>query len=107
MSTCAREGCSNDVPLSTRRGRKPIYCSPACRPSAYRPRANRFTVEVDHPAIEDGSRPFGQVFFVRITSRSHSVVVASELSRPSADYLAKELSGLLTTDGRKKGGGVD
>lgn len=106
MRTCAAPGCSNDVPVSRSRGRKAIYCSPECRPSAYRPRGARFAVEVDHAETDDGARPFGPVFFVRLRCRSKSVVVASELSRPSADYLAKELTDLLASDGRKKGGEI-
>jgi hypothetical protein len=64
------------------------------------------TVEVDHGTDEeDGGRPTGRVWLVRMRRGRSEVVVATELGRPSADYLAAQIADLVSSR-RKAGGGA-
>lgn len=107
-SICLAPGCANEVTQTSLRGRRTRYCSPACRPSAYRRRPpRRVTVEIAHEPVEDGARPLGRVWFVQLRNGAKSVVVATGLGRPSADHLARQLNDLLGQRERAKGGAVE
>jgi hypothetical protein len=92
---CAAADCENPVPPQSGRGRRAIYCSPPCRPTA-QPHTQRLRVEIDHQATESGERPSGRVWLVQLRRGNRSVVVASELGRPSAEHLAARITDLLT-----------
>jgi len=93
---CAAANCENPVPVQSGRGRRAIYCSPPCRPTAYQP-SHRLHAEVDHEAIESGERPSGRVWSVQLHRGNRSVVVATELGRPSAEHLAGRINDLLAS----------
>ena len=99
MTTCARSGCDNPLPAH-RRGRRPIYCAPACRPSQARPGA--LSVEVDHPEASPDGRPAERVWTVRLRRAERSVVIADSLGWPSAHALATQLEDLLTPPPRRR-----
>jgi len=99
---CAAPGCENPVPTSTGRGRRPIYCSVSCRPTASQSRHRRIEVDVTHEPTPDGDRPTGRVWSVILRRGIRQVVIASELGRPSAESLAAQVNTLLTND-RPKG----
>jgi hypothetical protein len=101
---CAAPGCENVVLRQNRRGRPPRYCSPACRPAAKAP-LRRLLVEVDHAPTTDQSRPLGRIWLVRLRRGQRSVVIASELGRPSADHLANQIRELLST--KTRGGAIE
>jgi hypothetical protein len=92
---CAAPTCDNVVPPQSGRGRRAIYCSPPCRPTATQ-HSNRLHVDIDHEVTEAGERPTGRVWSVHLRRGNRSVVVASELGRPSAEHLAAQINGLLT-----------
>ena len=97
--SCVAPGCTN--PPAERRhrhGRPPLYCSPACRR-----RAARITVEVDHDDLND--RPVGRVWHVRLRRRDRTVVIVDGLGRPSADYLADQITRFLLPTRRPRQGG--
>jgi hypothetical protein len=94
MKTCAAPSCDNPVPPSPR-GRPPIYCSPACRPSR-QPRSSSVYVEIDHPATSADGRPVERLWTVRLRRGNRAVVIADNLGWPSANALAHELFDLLT-----------
>jgi hypothetical protein len=52
-------------------------------------------VEVDHEGDETDGRPTGRVWLVRMRRGTTTVVVATNLGRPSADHLAGQISGLI------------
>jgi hypothetical protein len=107
MTLCAAPGCENPATRAGERGRRPLYCSPECRPSAYKPRSRRIAVQVGHEQTEEGARPFGPVWFVELQRAAKSVVIADGLSRPSADHLARQLTQLLGDNDETKGGEPD
>jgi hypothetical protein len=94
VTACAAAGCSNEVPAETRPGRPSIYCSPACRPS-FAGRGPGVTVTVGHEPTPDNTRPSGRIFFVQLRNGKRSVVVASEIGRPSAEDLARRINEVL------------
>ena len=93
---CAAEGCTNAVPQRTGRGRPFIYCSPACRPTAAKHHRAPLEVDVDHAPTPADERPAGRVWSVQLRRGTHTVVVATELGRPSAENLAAQISLLLS-----------
>ena len=102
---CAAPGCGAALPAQTGRGRRRIYCSQRCRARAVAG-GGRLTVEVDHEPVEDGTRPVGRVWLVRLRRGKHQVVVASELGRPSADHLANQIADVLSP-GRAQGAAME
>lgn len=104
--TCARPGCTN--PLVRRaRGRPPLYCSVACRHAAHRRRPDpRVSVEVDCEPGDVAARPTGHVWLVRLRRGDRIVEVATGLGRPSAEYLARQLSDLLEPPPLAEGGAM-
>ncbi|HET6920717.1 MAG TPA: hypothetical protein VFI46_14810 [Jiangellaceae bacterium] len=97
-TSCLGPGCTNPIERRHRRGRTPLYCSPNCRR-----RAGRVTVEVDHEDLI--GRPVGRVWLVRLRRRNRTVVVATGLGRPSADYLADQIACALQPAPRPRQGG--
>jgi hypothetical protein len=98
--TCAAPGCANPVHRPRRRGRPPIYCSPACRSrSRRRPTPGPLLVEVDHEPDHPGPRPAGPIWLVRLRRDTRTVTLATGLGRPSAEHLAHQITDLLTTPG--------
>ena len=91
---CAAPGCDEPVARGGR-GRPRIYCSLACRPQRLRTGAGQLVVEVDHEPTPDHTRPTGRIWIVRLRRSGHTVVIASELGRPSADHLASQINALL------------
>jgi hypothetical protein len=94
MTVCARPGCDNPLPPSPGRGRPPIYCSPACRPSLRHP-SSRLNVEIDHPDHSPDGRPADRVWTVRLRRGQRTVTIADNLGWPSATALAAQLDDLL------------
>jgi hypothetical protein len=94
ITICAAANCENPVPPQSGRGRRAIYCSPSCRPTAYQP-SHRLHAEVDHETTESGERPSGRVWSVHLQRGNRDVVVAAELGRPSAEHLAAQINDLL------------
>jgi hypothetical protein len=103
-TVCAAPGCTEPLPAPAGRGRPRLYCSPQCRTVS---RAGALTVEVDHDLDEDGGRPAGRVWLVRIRRGRREVVVASELGRPSADHLAGQIADLISPLHRAEGGAME
>ena len=66
----------------------------------------RLTVDVDHEPVPGGGRPVGRVWAVTLRRGPRTVVVGSELSRPSAEHLARELEAILTR-GPARGGAME
>ena len=91
---CAAPTCENPVPAQRGRGRRAIYCSPPCRPTAQQ-HTHRLEVDIDHQVTELGERPTGRVWSVQLRRGNRNVVVATELGRPSAEHLAAQISALL------------
>jgi hypothetical protein len=87
---CAAPGCATPIVRRHRRGRPPVYCSPACRR-----RAARLYVDIDCDRDLPG-RPAGRVWRVRLCRRGRCVVIADGLGRPSAEDLARQITTLLT-----------
>ena len=104
---CAAPGCDEAVVRTTNRGRPQIYCSPACRPAGRGRTGVHVIVEVDHEPTPDNERPSGRVWLVRLRRGTQSVVIAVELGRPSADFLAGQLNELLATRRRVKGAAIN
>jgi hypothetical protein len=94
-AVCATPGCGATLPPQTGRGRRRIYCSSQCRTRALAD-GGRLTVEVDHEPVEDGARPVGRVWLVRLRRGKRQVVVAAELGRPSADHLAHQIADVVS-----------
>jgi len=94
VTTCAADGCGNEVPATKRPGRPSVYCSPACRPS-FVDRNSGVTADVGHEPTVDDARPSGRVFFVQLRNGKRTVVVASEIGRPSAEDLARRINEVL------------
>lgn len=63
-------------------------------------------MEVDHEPVEDGARPVGRVWLVRLRRGNRQVVVAAELGRPSADHLANQIADVVSPR-RAKGAAMD
>ena len=103
---CAAPGCGASLPPPAGRGRPRIYCSPKCRA---RPATGggRLVVEVDHEAVDDGARPAGRVWLVRLRRGNRQVVVAAELGRPSADHLANRIGEVVSPLRRAKGAAME
>lgn len=102
--TCARPGCDNDVVrVPGRRGRPPIYCSPACRASlTVSGDRSRVVVEVEQLATGDEDRPLtGRDWMVRVRRGRRSAIVARDLGRFSATSLAGELRAVIEPAGRR------
>ena len=97
QARCAAPGCTTPLARRHRRGRPPRYCSPTCQR-----RANRPHVEVDHEPTD--TRPAGRVWLVRLHRGGRSVIIARELGRPSADYLAQQITDVLTPRHQRGGG---
>jgi hypothetical protein len=103
---CASPDCANPLPERSGRGRPFIYCTPACRPTAQQ-HSHRLGVEIDHEATECGERPSGRVWSVALRRGTKSVVVATELGRPSAEHLAAQITDLLTAHPSTQGVAID
>jgi len=99
MTTCARPGCHNDLP-EHHRGRRPVYCAPACRPS--QARRGGLSVQVDHPETSPDGRATERVWTVRLRRAGRSVVIAESLGWPSAHALASALEDLLAPTPRRR-----
>jgi len=104
---CAAPGCDHPVTRTSRPGRPPIYCSPACRPSRDHRGTDRLVVEVDHEPAPTGTRPTGRIWIVRLRRSAHTVVIATELGRPSADHLANQINALLDSHPPPSGAAID
>jgi len=101
--TCAAPGCGKPVHRRPgARGRPPIYCSPACRPS--RQGDPTVHVEVDHDGNEDGPSRFWTVSLRRGGRR---VVVGRDLGRFSATLLAGDLRTLLHPRSGQEGAAIE
>jgi hypothetical protein len=105
-TVCTAPGCTEPLPAPAGRGRPRLYCSPQCRVGSTS-RAGVLSVEVDHDLDEDGGRPAGRVWLVRMRRGRREVVVASELGRPSADHLAGQIADLISPLRRAEGGGME
>ena len=81
---CANDDCDNVVPPQSGRGRRAIYCSPPCRPTATGSTFTPLRVEVDHTLIVEGERPTGRIWMVRLRRGIRSVTIASVLKSTSA-----------------------
>jgi hypothetical protein len=106
---CAAPGCTA-ILVRGRRGRPPVYCSPACRAAAHRkrrPAAEPLTVEVDHGSTSAKQRPTGRVWLVRLRRGERAVIIATGLGRPSADHLAHQIHQLLHPAPLVKGGPIE
>jgi len=90
---CTRPGCDEPLPEQTGRGRRRLFCSPECRIGTHR--EGPIGVEVDHESDEAEGRPVGRVWLVRMRRGQREVVVAAGLGRPSAEYLAGQIAGLI------------
>ena len=97
VAICAAPTCGNAVPTQSGRGRRAIYCSPTCRPTAQL-HTHRLHVEINHEVTDSGERPTGRVWSVQLRRGNRSVVVATELGRPSAEHLAAQINGLLAAN---------
>jgi len=64
-------------------------------------------VEVDHEPTPDHARPRGRIWMVRLRRAGDTVVIASELGRPSADHLAGQISALLNPRRRAEGAAME
>ena len=105
---CARPDCPNPVVRPARRGRPPIYCSPACRARAQRrPPPEPVLVEVDHGSLTAQGRPAGRVWLVRLRRGPHTVTVASGLGRTTADHLAAQIIAIIRTRSTTTGAAID
>jgi hypothetical protein len=102
--TCARPGCTRPVirqPGQT--GRPPIYCSPACRPSANRRPTNQITVEIEHED-ENVDHPHpGRTWTVTLRRGQNTATVNWDLGRFAAAALAEELKTLLNPHQHERG----
>ncbi len=67
----------------------------------------RLVVEVDHEPVDDGARPAGRIWVVRLRRGPRQVVVASELGRPSADHLAHQIGDVISPRRRAKGAAME
>ncbi len=105
--TCAAADCDEPVARNEGRGRPRIYCSPGCRPGGVRRGVGGLVVEVDHEPTSDYGRPTGRIWRVQLRRAENTVVVASELGRPSADHLAGQIAGLLNPRRRAGGAAVE
>ncbi len=106
--TCAASGC--DTPITRGGpGRPRIYCTPACRPNATRPTAvtGGLTVEVDHEPVPEHTRPTGRIWKVQLQRDGRTVVIATDLGRPSADHLATQIDALLNPRQQAQRGAID
>lgn len=105
---CAQPDCPNPVIRPARRGRPPIYCSPACRSRAKRrPATGPILVEVDHGSLTAQGRPAGRVWLVRLRHGPHAVIVASGLGRTTADHLAAQIITVLRPESTTRGAAID
>jgi hypothetical protein len=101
---CAAAGCDNPVVRRPgRRGRPPIYCSPACRPS--RTGTNEIHVDVHHDRNDDVGA--GRFWTVTLRRGHRSVEVGRHLGRFSATLLAGELRALLHPRARQEGDAIE
>ncbi len=104
--TCASAGCDNPVLRRPgQRGRPPIYCSPACRPSRTGGPGGPISVEVDHDDGDGDSS--GRCWVVRLRRGARSVVVGRDLGRFGASLLSGELRGLLHPRTRQEGDTIE
>jgi hypothetical protein len=100
---CARPGCTKTF-SRTGKGRPRIFCSPECYDAVHKA---RLRVEVGYEQVPEAERPTGRIFLVRLCRGNRSVVVATELGRPSADHLARQIEDLIRSRRRAKGGAVE
>ena len=105
-TVCATPGCTEPLPAPAGRGRPRLYCSPQCRTSSAS-RSGRLSVEVDHELDEDGCRPAGRVWLVKMRRGRREVIVASELGRPSADHLARQINELIGAPSGAEGDAIE
>jgi hypothetical protein len=103
---CASPGCGAILPPPAPRGRPRLYCSPTCRQRAISRLGGTLVVEIDHDPVESG-RPSGRVWFVRLRRGARQVIVASELGRPSAEHLARQLGALIKPASPPGGGAIE
>lgn len=102
--TCAAPGCDNPVVRRPgRRGRPPIYCSLACRPSLRG--ANEIHVDVVHEEPDDIGA--GRLWTVTLRRGHRRVVVGRDLGRFSATLLAAELRSFLHPRARQEGDAIE
>ena len=99
-------GCGAVLAPQSGPGRRRIYCSPACRHHALA-EGGRLVVELDYELAPDGARPVGRVWSVRLRRGRNSVVVASELGRPSAEHLAAQIAAVISPSPRAQGAAID
>ena len=106
--TCAAPGCDRPVTRGGP-GRPRIYCTPACRPNAPRRTNNQdqLTVVVDHEPVPDDTRPTGRIWKVQLLRDGRTVVIATDLGRPSANHLATQIDALLNPRPQADGGAID
>ncbi|MST33077.1 hypothetical protein GHK86_10135 [Acidimicrobiaceae bacterium USS-CC1] len=105
---CARPDCPNPVIRPARRGRPPIYCSPARRAQAQRrPPPEPILVEVDHGSLTAHRRPAGRVWLVRLRRGPHAVTVASGLGRTTADHRAAQIITIIANRSTPAGAAID
>ncbi len=103
--TCASPGCDNPVARRPgQRGRPPIYCSPACRPSR-QTTGTQIRVELDHD--DDDADGAGRFWTVTLHRGARCVVVGRDLGRFSATVLAGELRTLLHPRTRQEGDTIE
>ena len=105
---CSAPGCHVTLPPYNGRGRPRLYCSPDCRSANRRsPRRSTLSVEVDHTGDDTAGRPVGRVWLVRLRRGSEEVTVASELGRPTDDYLAIRIALLIDDEQRASGAAME
>jgi hypothetical protein len=103
--TCASPGCHNPVVRKPgRRGRPPIYCSPACRPSL-KGATNQIHVDVDQDGNDDEG--VGRFWTVTLRRGTRTVVVGRDLGRFSAIALSGELRAVLHLRSRQEGDAIE
>ncbi len=129
MTSCANPGCDNPLPARAHTGRPAIYCSPACRQRRPRHDPTRpadptpagrpadtarsagasaaIVVELDHPDQSPDGRPVERVWTLRLRRHDHVVIVAEGLGWPTANALARQLTGLLTDTSPTPGAAID
>ncbi len=106
--TCAATGCDRPVERPPgRRGRPPIYCSPACRKARRAPATrSRLVLELDHEPTDPGARPTGRVWRVQLRRDEQVVVLGAGLGWATARALGSDLEELLGVS-LQEGGAIE
>lgn len=102
---CAAHGCEGRVVRAGARGRPPIYCSPACRPSQHSQGggATAVVVEVEPDDADLEDLEARRTFVVRLRRGQRFVVVARGVGRFSAAGIADELRVLFPPKAQQGG----